>query len=1557
MKSLFQEGKELFAQKSYLASLTKMLEIRHRHLDYCGAWQFNGDIALMQLRDVNTDGRQELGVCTSMGEFHVCFPDRDINPFNTDRIVHCSAFCFTGERKDDDRFLFLTDSQTDKNVIWSYKILRQGDGIILTNPRNMFPVAPPGRVLDIDFKNGRIYFSTSDCWLHVYNAIRLTREGIPLSVSTPLKRLVTGGLYAAQNPSASMHMKLIGIGNDATLHLFDVESADTKEMSFIHNSSPFTDCFVTDFDNTGTDDLIGCSMDGMLSIFEWGTFHIRYTLNLCDDLLCLTCHDIDYDGEQEIVVGGASGQIYVVGLNERRELETKWSYPTERPVLSLRVDTTAATHGNLFAGLAGGKVCNFRYYNPKNVKTEIHRAYQGLRDGAANLRELFSKTEDRNLLEFGLREYAILLPPRDLLPFLESIRSKGTGEARICLASELATLLARHPQYPMLVQFALSFLTELYLSEPDPATAQHVLSALDRIANTSAVEAGPVFELSERLKKDFHDRRFPRRNRIKSIKESICSGTFESAREELAKLQKDKINLLGEYQMPIGGRILGYSNAGRVAIAVDGGKQIQMLNEEKSELTSLVSFQETAALCCPSERECTAYVICHGPKLARYRVDGDLLKEDTYDLPFVCIQSCRWNSQLLFVAGQENGALVVGDEGASHRIGRLPSAATHIAMLVFQNELKAYAFCKNCRIYDIGNTVLVNAPVAQEDAQPAASREVFSFGRYLDVIRFAAVRHDDSSLCLVVLHRHGEFLLSPAKGTWQAKEISLNRLITCGTILQPRSGSDWWAIAGTRNESVIALNANGEPEFEAYLPSTPTSLTSRCMADNREFVVGLADGGLRKYDIPSPSMLSQFLCACDLSEEYKRDWNTKSLHEKLVLAVISRGDSGMTIDEIHEALGEGVRCLVNKDNVLRTVTRLVDIRLVARHGKGSEYRYTIPEIALAEWISTEHSPISILTDHRLNIMDIISLSAAYLIDQEFRTNGKHDWWLYEFAAVDPAKWADLCKMSRLRAQAFDPTAADKDRAVAEYFEFMFEKFGVAPSPHAPRSPRIQPGFAVFSLCLPGIRFRGFDNICVVLFIQPAISNISALQDLLMNLPPACKQIVLLICPEDMDKTLIRESLRHVTDNYVILDEREHKDLLLSASPARNFRSHVVEHVRISGLSPFQKSGPVTDMFYGRSKERSTVRNAITHRSPKNIAILGPRKIGKTSLLWSILREFERSALCAIVDCSSTSTVLSLYIEILRRLNIIDVPRERDDFVRLLQDYRKQNKRRKIVLFLDEVDQILKLKDSDEFFLTLRALVNDASDAEVDDVKIIIAGYKLLYYSMQEDNHPLRNLFDKLPLADLDNESARQMITESFHGVIDIESEAVEQILLGTGRYPNFIQWCCSSLVEMAGDKSGRVIRRPDVDTVIASKEFHDEIVNAYLRQLDASTRLVLYLLVCHYDAPLGSIIVDRERFDASDHSQFMQKRDKYVIKNTFEAYDIHRILEIHGIHADEMRLADEMNKLVLACIVKEATENRYQFVLSDLPAILSRHEIVEKTVDLLERKSRAFKPQ
>jgi hypothetical protein len=264
-------------------------------------------------------------------------------------------------------------------------------------------------------------------------------------------------------------------------------------------------------------------------------------------------------------------------------------------------------------------------------------------------------------------------------------------------------------------------------------------------------------------------------------------------------------------------------------------------------------------------------------------------------------------------------------------------------------------------------------------------------------------------------------------------------------------------------------------------------------------------------------------------------------------------------------------------------------------------------------------------------------------------------------------------------------------------------------------------------------------------------------------------------------------------------------------------------------NPYVFGPPVDDpaFFFGRAYELGVIMNTIANLAPglrQSMAIVGPRRIGKSSLLLQLIRRLEphpnATALVSTEQFDPPSR-LALAREILRALregaqskrleaasvpfDLLDGPAPSDDEVFLIfrRDLKRLNdalaagKQLPAVLMIDEVEGLVEFGG-----LRVLGVFRDLAQS-LPYVLFVVAGSDRLYQLINDNTSPFFNVFKTITIAPLREEDARAMIREPAERAnITFDVAVIDEIVRLSGGLPLLINMIChyATAIMLAQDR-------------------------------------------------------------------------------------------------------------------------------------------------------------
>jgi len=294
-------------------------------------------------------------------------------------------------------------------------------------------------------------------------------------------------------------------------------------------------------------------------------------------------------------------------------------------------------------------------------------------------------------------------------------------------------------------------------------------------------------------------------------------------------------------------------------------------------------------------------------------------------------------------------------------------------------------------------------------------------------------------------------------------------------------------------------------------------------------------------------------------------------------------------------------------------------------------------------------------------------------------------------------------------------------------------------------------------------------------------------------------------------------------------------------------------------NPFFHRGPIRELehFHDRQQETEQIANLV--RVSQSVSIIGPRRIGKTSLIYHLAEPHVRKAhdllpptqVIVLADAqgmgqASPAEVYAVFIEGLRATlseSAIDLPQEaslqRADhrtLDRLLKSLSQRGT--KVAFVVDEFEGLAANRNLDPvFFSGLRGLASRYS------VSFVLASQSplisLVYADHSVLSSPFFNIFATISLGLLDEASAREMVSASLSRAgISLPEQAADAIMDLAGPHPFFLQVAAYHACELAQARAGW----DEHTTTLLSDVFYEEAHPHYQyswHNLDETGRYVL----------------------------------------------------------------------------------------------------------------------
>jgi photosystem II stability/assembly factor-like uncharacterized protein len=401
---------------------------------------------------------------------------------------------------------------------------------------------------------------------------------------------------------------------------------------------------------------------------------------------------------------------------------------------------------------------------------------------------------------------------------------------------------------------------------------------------------------------------------------------------------------------------------------------------------------------------------------------------------------------------------------------------------------------------------------------------------------------------------------------------------------------------------------------------------------------------------------------------------------------------------------------------------------------------------------------------------------------------------------------------------------------------------------------------------------------------------------------------------------LRRLVRGSSDDFIVLDYQDLRSLFLASDAERRLIEMILAQVDLTVVSPYVISGPVPEnMFFGRDYELKAIMRTIRDRS---FAIVGGRKIGKTSILTKVHRLIEQTAgfMPFYLDCQHVVSHEEFFAA-LAILCQVEVDTSSPEVLRrIILRVRRQRNEGTVVLLFDEVDNMLgyDMQHQMHLFRVLRAVSQEGL------CRFVFCGERRLNSALHDPDSPLFNFASTMRLSYLTEHDARRVIQEPMAtmGVAFEDSDALlKGIIELSSCHPNLVQAICQMLIVRVNARGDRIIRMDDLSAVRASDEFRDFYFEVAWGNATALERLISLLMVG---------------------------------RPSFTASDVRQTLAAHGCTASNTAVDVALDGLGLFSLIKKQG-NLYTFESKSFPVITAESHFAEVFTEGLLEELRAGK--
>jgi hypothetical protein len=425
------------------------------------------------------------------------------------------------------------------------------------------------------------------------------------------------------------------------------------------------------------------------------------------------------------------------------------------------------------------------------------------------------------------------------------------------------------------------------------------------------------------------------------------------------------------------------------------------------------------------------------------------------------------------------------------------------------------------------------------------------------------------------------------------------------------------------------------------------------------------------------------------------------------------------------------------------------------------------------------------------------------------------------------------------------------------------------------------GYELFTIDLSTWKLR-LSNRTPVIWVKAHDLEDSSPQHIIQSLSDVMRergisrQIALALV--DGDSQPINKYRSMLAYNPVLIGAEEQKCISESRRPSGELLDLISASIPISSLSPYETRAPVTgSRFFGREHEISR----IISNPDSNYAVLGIRRIGKTSLLREIeriLKEGEDPVPIVYLECSDLLSMEDYMREVVRKLNPRELTRlHLQKYVFFFPNFLERMSRAhktKIIFLLDEVDNLVIMQRGNwELFRMLRASANKGA------CQYIIAGFR---EAMQEQyllDSPFYNFAQEIRLSEFSRQQAHDLIVtpmENLRVRFKNKEEVVSRIFEETSGQPNLIQYYCLILLRHLDETGEREISPDSLIDVYEDEGFQSHLLTSFMQNTENREKALVYAVLSTLDTS------ERQGFSQDSIDQALRKRGIILMQDDID---------------------------------------------------------------------------
>jgi hypothetical protein len=383
-------------------------------------------------------------------------------------------------------------------------------------------------------------------------------------------------------------------------------------------------------------------------------------------------------------------------------------------------------------------------------------------------------------------------------------------------------------------------------------------------------------------------------------------------------------------------------------------------------------------------------------------------------------------------------------------------------------------------------------------------------------------------------------------------------------------------------------------------------------------------------------------------------------------------------------------------------------------------------------------------------------------------------------------------------------------------------------------------------------------------------------------------------------SVLRDAQNFLAVTIVVVDLNTILSMAQSREqPRSRLQALLLEQTDLTKLSPFVVRGVTPErVFFGREEEEATLLSTL---STNSVALLGGRRIGKTSLLRHSSKRLEVANFKPhFGDCQVVRTWADFGLMASRNWNVelpTDFkPKHLLDLVNKLKD----TEGRSTVILLDEIDQLLDWDkahtDDDQvpeaFFRACRAISQDGA------AQFVFSGERTIANRLWDASSPHWNFCRPLMLRQLNTSEAASLMADPLEALgvrIDERDDFLKACWACTDGHPELLQLIGDKIVGLINQRERRNVYTCPEDVLHVSTQFDyaEQYLETYWGQATDLERVVSILLlegVCTLDRLVAHLDHLTHNVSGENIQSALHMLDLYgIARQTAKGYELRAI--------------------------------------------------------------------